>query len=196
MSAFFGPVKHTAVGTHLFQKLILLKGQNILLEKIHLSLGSDIIHLWKDPGDMTVVFLIAVTVADPSLFVCHKLKSKYPVLIGGKLPAKILIPGRIVPIGTDDPFFLHPGKILFCDPKSDPDLNIGKIFQKILQTDLIIAAECPNGIQNRCLPCVVLPHQNQRILNIRNMNIFYGFEIPNLQVCDLHNIHLPRISSL
>ena len=105
MGTGFGPVKHTAVRTHLLQQLILLQKQKVFLQKIQLSLGVYIINSWKKLWNADIVFLITVTVPDSSLPVCHKLKGQNPILIGGQLPAKILIPGSVIPVGLIIRFF-------------------------------------------------------------------------------------------
>ena len=191
MGTGFCPVKHTAVRTHLLQQLILLQKQKVFLEKVQLSLGVYIVNSGKKLWNADIVFLITVTVPDSSLPVCHKLKGQNPILIGGQLPAKILIPGSVIPVGTNHTLFLHSCKIFLVNPQFYHNLYIGIIFQKILLLNLIIATDCSDSIQHCCFSRVILPHQDQSILNVGNVKIFNGFKVADLKVSNLHSVRLP-----
>ena len=191
VGAGFCPVKYTAVGTHLFQQIILLQKQKIFLKKIQLSLGIYIVNTGKKPGDTGIIFLITVTVPDSSLSVCHKFKGQNPILIRGQLPTKILIPGSIIPVWTDHALFLHSCKVFLVNPQLYHNLYVWIVLQKILLLNLIISADCSDRIQYCCFSRVVLPYQNQSILNVCNMKIFNRFKVADLKVSNLHSVRLP-----
>ena len=113
--ALFRHVKHTAAGTHLFEKIILLHQKQVILELLQISLCIHKINMRKYKRNISVILLMPVTVPDTSLAVDSKLKSQYtararvPAVLSRtffrlkrrQLPAEILIPCLISSVAAD-----------------------------------------------------------------------------------------------
>ena len=120
--AFLCHIKHTAPGTHLLEQIILLHHQKVGLKLLQIPLGIHKINMGKDLWNVAVVFLISVTVTDPSLPVDGKLKSQHAAgrfsrFKGRQLPAEIPVPCLISAVGADQSESVKPLQVFICNLK-------------------------------------------------------------------------------
>ena len=170
-------VKHAAPRPHLFEQIVLLEHEKVILKPLQIPFRIHIIDVRENPRNITVVLSMSVAVADPSFPVDRIFKGKLPVLKRRELFAEIPVPRFVSPVGADYPVFVKPLQIRLRDLQRDHDLYIGKILLKILLTDFIVASHCADGVQHRSLPRVIFSHQDQCIFNPADMHVFDRFKI-------------------
>lgn len=181
-----GLVEHTAARTHPLQDLILLQKEQVLLEPFQPPLRVHMVHLREHLLNIRIVLVHAVLITDPSVPVGGHGKGERIPGKGGELLTEILKPRLLSAVLADDAFAPQEIQILFRKGKRDGDLDVGAVLPEILRTDLIFSAHRPDGVQHGGLAGVVLSHQNQGVFNLLQMHVMDGFEIPDVQVCDLH----------
>ena len=197
---FLCHIKHTAPGAHLFEQIILLHHQKIILKFLQISLGIHKINMWKDLWNIAVVLLMPVTVADPSLPVNGKFKSQraaglFSRFIGGQLPAEIPVPCLVSAVGADQPESVKPLQIFICNLKDSLNFHIREILPEVLFLYSIVPAHGPHSVQDSRFARVVFSHQYKRIFNVPDMHVSDGPEIPDSQLCNLHPFASCRASS-
>ena len=145
----------------------------------------------KDLWNVAVVFLISVTVTDPSLPVDGKLKSQHTAGLfsrfkRGQFPAEIPVPRLVSAVGADQPESVKPFQILIRNLKHCLNFHIREIFPEVLFLHSIVPAHGPHSVQDSCFARVVFSHQYKRIFNVPDMHVSDGLEIPDSQICNLH----------
>ena len=105
---------------------------------------------------------------------------------GGKLCTEIPQPRIIAPVLAHQPVAVEQAQILLADLQDQGDFNILFLVIEVSILYLIIAQGGPYGIEDPGLASVVLAHQDQGILNVRDLQALDGFEILDVQVGYAH----------
>ncbi len=179
-------IEHAAARAHPLQDLIFLQKEQVLLEPLQPPLRIHMVDPGEDFLNIWIVFVYAVLIADPAVPVGGHGKGKRVSRKGRELSGKILKPCFSSAVLADDAAAPQKIQILFCKTKGDRNLDPGAVLPEILRADLIFSAYRPDGIQHGGLAGIVLSYQNQRVFNLFQMHVMDGFEISDVEVCDLH----------
>ncbi len=186
VGAFFCLLENTAVRPHLVQQVIFHEGEDVFLDPLQIPLAVQVVDLWEDLRNIRVVLVDGIAVADAAAVVGRKGESERAVLVGGKLPAEIILPAFHVPVRADSGKSVEQSQIFGSDRQGDGDLYILTLFVKISGGDGIIAADGTERVQDGGLAYAVFSYQDQGAFNIFNFQVADQFEIFDTKILDLH----------
>ena len=188
-------IEHAAARTHPLQKLILLQQQKIPLQLLQAAFRIHMVYPGKYIFNKWIILVHTVLIADPAVPVCRHGKGKHMIGKRRQLPAKIMHPRLPFPVLADHASAPQQIQILLRKRQGYVNTDFCSGFPEILRADPVFTAHRPDGIQHGGFSGIVLPHQDQGILNIRNLHVTDGFEILDVKSCNFHGLPPPKYNT-
>ena len=131
----------------------------------------------QDHGDIGVILAVKIFIPHPAVQVHMKGKAQLTVPEGGEPLPKHPLPHIITPVLAHNASPVKLLQIPLLYGKGSINANRLPFLIKVLFLDLIASAHSAYRVQHRGLSCIIFTYQNQRPVNITDLQVADGFKV-------------------